>query len=367
MAGLGSAAEPFRFPEGKHGKGQLKYIKGIPVLVVAGTPEEIGTQMGVLALKPAAGAVQVFKEVLKEHRLDLLSPILTRLGETQLAKYPEGYRREFEALAKASGVDRNLLLIANSLGELRHLAGCSALMIDAGRSTTGGPLMGRNWDFPPVKGIHAYSLLIVYRPEGKKAFATVSFPGAVAAGCEMSALNEAGLAMGGNFIGRSADQAPAVDWTRTPSAVVARRALEECATITEAEKLVRACRPAERGAVVGCDRSGGGVLEITSKTIVLRRGTEGICVGTNHFVTKGLAVPGSCWRWPVLLKAGQMGQLGVADVARKMHEANQGAWTAHTMVIEPRPLKIHLAFGDGKKSATEFPLREIDLGKLMKP
>ena len=270
-------------------------------------------------------------------------------------------------MVKASGVDRNMLLIANCLSELRHLAGCSGLMIDAQRSTTGGPLMGRNWDFPPIQGLHPYFLVIVYRPEGKQAFAGVSFPGTVAAGCEMSARNHAGLAMGGNFISRSADQAPAVDWDRTPGAVDARRVMEECATMTEAEKLVRTCWPAERGAAVGCDLHGGGVLEIASKTIVLRRGTDGICVGTNHFVSKELAVPTNCWRWPVLLKAGDLKKLSVADVARKMHEANQGAWTANTMVIEPRLLKMHLAFGDGKKSATEFPLREFVLAKLLKP
>src|SRR4029077_14149014 len=87
--GVAQPAEPFRFPEGKHGKGELKYVNGVPVLVLAGTPEEMGEQMGVLGLKPAAGAVGIFKEVLKQHRLDLLVPLLVKFGETQLAKYPD--------------------------------------------------------------------------------------------------------------------------------------------------------------------------------------------------------------------------------------------------------------------------------------
>ena len=48
------ADEPFRFPEGTHGKGELKYRDGLPVLVVAGSPEEMGEQIGVLAIKPVA-------------------------------------------------------------------------------------------------------------------------------------------------------------------------------------------------------------------------------------------------------------------------------------------------------------------------
>ena len=49
------SAAPFRYPEAKHGKGELRYINQVPVLLVAGTPEEIGEQMGVLAIRPAAG------------------------------------------------------------------------------------------------------------------------------------------------------------------------------------------------------------------------------------------------------------------------------------------------------------------------
>jgi hypothetical protein len=34
-----TAEEPFRFPEAKHGKGTLKYINNLPVLIVEGAPE----------------------------------------------------------------------------------------------------------------------------------------------------------------------------------------------------------------------------------------------------------------------------------------------------------------------------------------
>src|SRR5205814_8314077 len=47
------AAEPFRFPEQKHGQGELRYINGLPVLMVEGTPEAIGEQAAFLAVKPA--------------------------------------------------------------------------------------------------------------------------------------------------------------------------------------------------------------------------------------------------------------------------------------------------------------------------
>ncbi len=364
-----TAAEPFKYPEARHGKGELKYVHGIPVLVLAGTPEEMGEQMGVLGVKPAAAAVDVARELFKRKKLDLALPLLRRLGDGMLARYPDAYRREFEAVAKSGGIDRDLLIVGNMFAELRHLNGCSGVTIDAGRSATGGPLIGHNWDWPPIPGMHRYQLLIVWRPAGKKAFAVVGFPGMVAACAQQAAFNADGLALASDEVAASADGAPQVDWEKAPSSVVCRRALEECATVADVEKLVRADRPAERQALVVCDRTGGAVLEVTAKTVAVRRGEGGVCWATNHCRSKVLLVPtaAKCWRAEVLAKTKWPYKVGPADVARALDAVNQGAWTAHSWVFEPKTLKLRLSLGDGKKPATEFPPTEIDLGPLLKP
>ena len=41
LLALPALAADRRFPEAKSGKGELKYVNGIPVLTVEGTPEEI--------------------------------------------------------------------------------------------------------------------------------------------------------------------------------------------------------------------------------------------------------------------------------------------------------------------------------------
>jgi isopenicillin-N N-acyltransferase like protein len=112
-----------------HGKGELKYVKDIPILTLAGKPEEIGEQLGLLALKPASRKFETFKQFLKERRLDLIMPLVVKFGEAQFKKWPESYQKEFEAMVKAGGVDRDLLLIASTFSDLRNLAQCSALMI----------------------------------------------------------------------------------------------------------------------------------------------------------------------------------------------------------------------------------------------
>ena len=35
---LAATAEPFRFPEAKHGQGELRYINDVPVMILAGAP-----------------------------------------------------------------------------------------------------------------------------------------------------------------------------------------------------------------------------------------------------------------------------------------------------------------------------------------
>jgi isopenicillin-N N-acyltransferase-like protein len=177
-------------------------------------------------------------------------------------------------------------------------------------------------------------------------------------------MNADGLVIGSNDAGGAADDSPAVALKNTPTAVLARRILEECGSVAEAAKLMQANKPASRSIFVVCDRQGGGAIEATPRTVVLR-GDADLCVATNCFRSEELCVFETCWRRRVLLKAARLKMLGVADVVKKLDEANLGAETAHALVFEPGPLKLHAAFGDGDKSATKFPFREIDLGKLL--
>jgi hypothetical protein len=112
------------------------------------------------------------------------------------------------------------------------------------------------------------------------------------------------------------------------------------------------------------DRHDTAVFEVTPKTIAVRRPSQHIVCCTNHFLSDGLKVDTFCQRLPMLERARRQGKLSVADVARRMHTANQGDWTIFTVVFEPERPALHVAFGDGQRSATFFPLKEIALGPL---
>jgi isopenicillin-N N-acyltransferase like protein len=362
LGSLAAAAEPFRFPEGKHDKGELRYINGIPVLTASGSPEEIGQQIGVLALRPSLALVKHFDDFLKKKGLDTISPLVFAASETLYRRFPPEYRRELEAMIKASGADRNLVILGNTAFDLEQLLmGCSGLLVGPERSATGGTLYGRNCDFPFQDVIEQYSLVIVYRPTGRKAFAMVTFPGVLASNCGM---NQDGLTLGANTVRRSADGAPAFNPDGLPYSVAAREVMETCGSLDDFDRWIRSHSRTARGLLLACDPKLQRVYEITTKNIGVRDPVNGLAYCTNHYRVAPMAVPNTkCWRYERLEKSRDLKKLSVADVARLLHAVNQGNRTIQTMVFEPSTLVLHLSIGPGPTSAR--PLHKVDLKPLL--
>ena len=357
-----ASAEPFRYPEGKHGGGELRYIEGIPVLTVCGTPEEMGEQHGVLALKPAAALVTHFDGYLKQKGLDTIKPVLFAASQGFFQRFPEPYRVEIEAMIKAAGVDRNLVVLGNASSDLQNILGCSGLLVSAERSATGGALYGRNFDFRGDDLIAEYSLVIVYRPTGRKAFAMVTFPGLLAASV---GINEDCLVLGANTARRTGDGSLPFDPGGIPYFVSAREVMEGCASVDEFEQWIRGHSRTTQGILLGCDPGRQAVFEITTRNVGVRQPEDGLVCCTNHFRQAPMKTASNCWRYPRLEKSRELEQLSVADVARLMHDVNQGKRTIQTMVFEPGKLVVHLGLGRGPTSGR--PLKALDLKPLLKP
>jgi hypothetical protein len=384
LAGICTAAsvsgkEPFQFPTQKHGRGELKYLNGVPVLVVEGTPQEIGEAIGVLAAKPSRRAATYPKEILSylatPAGLKLLWPLVIMNGNKLVENFPKDYRQEFEAMVKASGLDRELLVAANTMFDLKAdlaaLFGCSALILEADRSATGQPLFGRNMDYLSLGYLHEYGLVTVYRPQGKHAFACIGYPALV--GC-LSGMNDAGLSLAVlETTGADPTEGPIFNPDGVPFALCYRRLLEECTTVQEAEKLLRSAKRTTTNNLAICDRSGGAVFEITPSRVVVRRTTDGVGVCTNHFCSDELRLskPKNLFttlgRFDTLEKARtQTGRLGIRDVQRYLDEANQGDLTLQTMIFEPATLAVHLAFAIDKAPASSRELKRLELAPLLK-
>jgi predicted choloylglycine hydrolase len=141
-----------------------------------------------------------------------------------------------------------------------------------------------------------------------------------------------------------------------------RRVLEECETVEEAAALLTSLKRTTWMNLAVCDRRGGAVLEITPKSVEVRRAGDGMLPCTNHFRMPALARSTRCWRYDVFSKLPRDEQYGVKDVHSAMHAVNQGEMTLQTMIFEPASLRLHLAIGKPPTSA--LPLKTLELAPL---
>ncbi len=354
------AAEQRAFHVARYEKGELKYIHDLPVLLVEGTPEEIGRQKAMLTGEAVKTIADYPRRLLRAIKREEQWPKFVAAGETLLRQAPADHRAELRAFAKALGVDRDLGVVANTIMDTHHGGlGCSSLMVSAEKSATHAPLFGRNLDFYTLGILDKYGLVTVHRPRGKHAFASVGIPGVL--GC-LSGINDAGLALAVHEVYRAADGSPAFNPKGMPYTFCFRRMLEECTTVEEAEKLLRATERSTMLNLAVCDRRGGAVLEMTPKSVVLRRGSDGICACTNHFRSTGLALWMWCNRYNTLIESSALDKIGVSDIAEKLDAVNQGSLTMQTMIFEPVPLILHLSLGPPPSS--HEPLKELPLKEL---
>lgn len=357
-----AVADERRLPEGKSGKGALKYINGIPVLTLEGTPEEIGTQFGELALKPAkkplVGRVDSY---MKQIGWEKQFPTMLALTPIVFTTFPKHNQQELTTAAKVADVDRKLLTALNVIPDLAKLGGCSTLVVESSRSTTGGPLFGRILDWPPFEELPEYTLVAVFRPKEKHTFAAITLPVLLGA---LSGMNDAGLSLAINEITASNDGSASRNLSGTPMLFLFRKILEECTTVDEAEKVLKAHDRTTWFCLTVCDKKGGCVFEVTPKNVVRRTGEKDVCCCTNHFRTDDLKVNDRCRRYAKLEAVQKAGdKLGVDEVAKALDSVNQGPATIQCMVFEPTTRVLHLSYGGGK-SATAKLLTKVELGPL---
>lgn len=413
VPGLALGTEPFRYKAGEHKtgrvKGELKDADGIPVLVVQGSPEQMGEQIGVLGVRQAKPLFNFPRDYFREESADSILranpkwanrdnefkeaianaeavfwPLVQKKAVSLEDNFPDAHRTELRAIADAAGrngVSYDQLVAGNALFDLEHvspgelLLGCSSVIIPPKHSKTKGLLFGRNLDFPHFGYLHQYSLLTVYRsndPKRKHSFASAGFPGFV--GC-FTGMNDAGLTIASHEV----DQPGATTLFNpkgVPFAMAYRRVLEECATVGDALKLLDGMERASVTSLVIADPEGGAVIEVTPDALTVRRFKDmpGVC--TNHFcVMKNPKQTDSfrtLERYDTLTKSVAVKEdqaFDIGDIHRRLHDVrlfdgHNAEITIQTFVFEPAARRVHLSFGDGTVPATAGKLRTLDLNKL---
>jgi isopenicillin-N N-acyltransferase like protein len=173
-------------------------------------------------------------------------------------------------------------------------------------------------------------------------------------------MNEHGLAIALHEVRQAADGSTRFNAEGVPTLLALRQVLEECRTVDEARALLTKLPRTTMYNLALCDPSGGAVLEVTTKNVILRKG-EGVNACTNHFRAKELCIDKSCARFDSLM-AKETGKYTVDKVFARLDMANQGERTFQSMVFEPKSLLMHVAIEE--RPSTRGTLRKLDLKEL---
>ncbi len=343
-----------------HGRGRLEMHDGTRVLILKGTPSEMGEQHGYL---------------LKKQIKDVVSRILYGVGvgssfgkgrwffgEIEEAQKRIGpfidprYLAEMDAIAKASGHEKEEIRLANFFPELFHCSGF-ALMSSA---TEGGKMYhGRILDYLKGVGLEQNAVVIVSQPDRGNAWVNISYAGFVGS---VTAMNEKHISIG-EMGGRGEG-----NWDGKPMAQLVREVMEKANTLDEAVEIMRkGPRTCEYYYVIA---------DAKSKTAV------GIAATPTKFevVHPGEAHPQLVHpvKDAVLMSAGDRYE----ELVRRV-KANHGKFTAtsarelmtrpvcmnsniHSVLFEPESLDFWVANADSENPASHTRFTKYNLAELLK-
>ncbi len=258
-----AAAQPFTpetFKRADNGKGLLCRYQGKDILLVAGTPEEMGLAHGSL-LRPKVKEVHDrILLVAAGYLINKNDWFFTRIQEVMKrnAPYlPKQYLAECDAIARGAGLPERAVREINFFPEMFH---CSGIAV-RGKASGGEVVHARVLDYMRDIRLQDAAVLIVYMPDRGNDWVSVSYAGLAGT---VTAMNEHGLAMGemgGSGYGK---------WDGLPMTFMMRRVMEECSTVAEALELMKSVPLTCDYYYVLSDRNGdmAGVSAIAGKPLV---------------------------------------------------------------------------------------------------
>ena len=374
-----SAQDHFRFPEASCQQGSLKYHNSLAVLTLKGTPEQMGEQAAKLVAEPSKKLLGFPEELIS----NLATPVVFKLLKPQLYKtskklyenIPPANKAESEAIIKHGGIDRDSFIFCNTVFDQKHLLmslfGCSAVIVEKDRSSTGQTIFARNMDYMGLGYLQQYTLITIYQQPGKKAFASIGYPGTIGV---ISGMNEAGLSIASlETTGAPKEQGPPFDPEGVPFLLNYRRILEECSTVDEAYQMLLSMKRTTTQHLAVCDKNGGAILEYTPTKVVKRSADHGTCRCTNHFISSDLKLAQPKNLFTTIDRMASLDEscagthaIGVGEVKTYLNKVHQKEMTLQSMIFEPATLRLHLAIGTGKEPSSAQEYRVIDLATMLK-
>lgn len=311
----------------------------VPVLEMTGSGSEIGSSH---AQRLGGPIRNLFRAYLGRYFGNVFQKDLAMLAASSFEKHlaPE-HREEIFALAGGVGLDEREIMLGQCFLDLSPMTACSTVALPAAAAPDGIARFGRNLDFPSFNVADKESVVLIVRPQGRYAFASVAWPGMVGV---LSGMNEHGLALANMEVARGPRLPVAMPYT-----LLYRMVLERCRTVDEAIALLETTPRQTANNLMLMDAAGDrAVVEITPKAVVVRRaGDTAALISTNHQRGEDLDAAGRCPRFDSLHRASiaKFGNASREDVEKMLDNVSMGNMTLQSMIFEPANRVIYLATG----------------------
>ncbi len=328
-----------------------------PVIELSGTPEQIGREYGQALSAPMH---LLFERYLKPwFATDFKRWSATMAARAFESHIPEEYRAEMDAIAQASGLDPEQVLLAQCFLDLSPVTACSTITLPAAASADGVGRFGRNLDFPGLGVAARQTVVLIYHPKERYAFAAVGWPGMMGV---LSGMNEHGLTLANMEVPRGMALPRGM-----PYPLLYRTILERCRTVDEAIALLRRLPRQTANNLMLMDAAGHrAVAEITPEQVVVRRGEPGSALlSTNHQRGQDRTTPGRSWRFDCMRAEAdrEFGRIGVGQIEWMLREVAQGNMTLQSMIFEPGARRLYLAVGENAPTGRFYRLDLADYFK----
>ncbi|MBL8892296.1 MAG: peptidase C45 acyl-coenzyme A:6-aminopenicillanic acid acyl-transferase [Planctomycetaceae bacterium] len=205
--------------------GELRWVDGQRLVLLSGTPEQVGFAHG---------------QLLKSQSMACIDSVLHAFGTVQTIQTGRWFRRDLEAayarlrphipedhlietraLANSLEISAETMEVLNVFPELFHCSGFAVF----GDATLDGKLYhGRVLDYMTMIGLQDAATTFVIAVDGKIPFVTVGYAGFIGS---VSGMNHEQVSLG-EMGGRGEGQ-----WDGVPMATLMRRGLEECHTLQD--------------------------------------------------------------------------------------------------------------------------------------
>ena len=329
-----------------------------PVLVFAGTPEEIGRQHGRLCRKEIQRSYDCLRLVAGGYLLmknEWFHDTIQTAQKRSLFATPERFLAELDAMSAAANLTAAQGREIGFFPELFHCSGIAA----RGKATAGGQVVhARVLDYMKDIGLQSTAQIQVYLPEGFLPWITVGFAGFNGT---VTAMNAAGLAIG-EIGGRGEG-----NWDGLPMSYLLRRIMEECHTVAEAREMIAATPLTCEYYYVISDRSGD-LLAVETRA---GEPPTFLAAGESHPLLQE-AFEDIAWitapeRQPELCRRLRQfyGRIDATSMQEIVRRPVAMASNLHDAIFLPETLDLHFAYADATRPGCDCPYHHLNLNELL--